>query len=157
MGNVQELLEANQWSRRSPLLLDEQNKPVATCPICRGLKQRGHDKECWLGQAISELDLHIKQLRELKSRVQGLKVNRDSILEENERFRAKLEAYEKAIKELRSEMEGKLDGINEALFQTCQVRDALSEKVTTQIDEIVKLKAEVKGLKSELEDLAPTA
>jgi len=71
------------------------------------------------------------ELRELKSRVEGLKVNRDALFEENGRFRADLQTSndkimeleriiveaKACVKELQSELEGRMDGANEVIYQ----------------------------------------
>jgi len=43
------------------------------------------------------------EIEQLKSRVQGLKVNRDSLFEENTRFRADLDIKNKQLEELKRE------------------------------------------------------
>jgi len=51
MYKLLKLLEENQWSRRSPSLNEQ------TCPICYMPERYDvHDKECWLGQAITEFE-----------------------------------------------------------------------------------------------------
>lgn len=111
MNELVKLLEANQWSRRSPSLR------IPTCPICQVPEKRGHDEECWLGQAIKLLEKQVANLdtqkvhdgilkqnleagltsvtletenASLKSHVAGLQVNRDALFEENKRLRAEL-------------------------------------------------------------------
>lgn len=108
MDTLKKLLVENQWSRRSPSLMDpDTNLPAPTCPVCTGLEKHGHDEECWLGQAIAELktvDFELKatvtEITQLRSRVHGLKRTRDALLEENHRFRAGLQAKGVKIAEL---------------------------------------------------------
>lgn len=83
------------------------------------------------------------EIGQLKSRVQGLKVNRDALLEENRRFRAsfqtkgvKIVKLEQQIKELKSELEGKMEGAHEVITQ-----------LETQI-------AQAKGLRIEIVQLS---
>lgn len=64
------------------------------------------------------------EVSELKSRVQGLKVNRDALFEENKRFRSVvvtdieiIKELNNTIKELKSEFEGRMDGANEVIYQ----------------------------------------
>lgn len=64
MNKIRKLLEENQWSRRSSSLRDPGlYEHVQTCPVCTMLEKRGaHAPECWLGQAIAELEMFRIQL-----------------------------------------------------------------------------------------------
>jgi len=62
-------------------------------------KKIGHNEECWLGQAIKGLEQAKSLYLKLESRVEGLKVNRDALVEENARFRSVVVTDVEIIKE----------------------------------------------------------
>lgn len=79
------------------------------------------------------------ELRGLKSQVAGLQVNRDALFEENKRFRSELAAKDKQIKELKSELEGRMDDASEAIYQLQQKIQLAKEARKDLRIEIVQL------------------
>jgi len=146
MDSVKKLLEENQWSRPSPSLrIPKTNERAPTCPICTSLEKYGHDKECWLGQAISGLEQEVQSAKEQVSWIQGLKVNRDSLLEENRRFRVLIAAKGKQLAELREENEQFRSDVtklsNQLTDRNITIRE-LQERTERAVTKITEAEAE---------------
>ena len=97
------------------------------------------------------------EIRELKSRVEGLKVNRDALFEENGRFRADLQTSndkiieleriiveaKACVKGLQSELEGRMDDANEAIYQL-ELKIQLAKEVRKDLRiEIVQMSGKI--------------
>lgn len=100
------------------------------------------------------------EVRELKSRVEGLKVNRDSLFEENKRFRADLQTSNDKIMELeRKVVEAKacvedLQISNQArLVQVVELKSELEGRMDGAHEVITQLKTRVTTLEQLLRDI----
>lgn len=116
MSRLERLLKENEWSRPSPSLRDKQYPfGVPTCPICLTPQARGgHNLECWLGQVIDEAS----------KRTEQLKVHRE-VGDDAEKEVLQLQTK---VSELQTELEGRTDELNEAIYQLQLALDTLRQR-----------------------------
>lgn len=147
--NIKELMEKNEWTRTSPSLRDDSGKPINTCSVCQMPEtQKVHDPECWLGLGLELLraadvdtKIHIGWYNPGEQRFCY-----DDVKETSPKHHASytvpvfahldstVDKLKRQIRELRSELEGKTDAFNEALFQLkVRMRNTLEWMVTDLI------------------------